>query len=34
MYSLRTPCVLNFFECVAGVLRGQFERSSALLKQL
>ena len=34
IYSLRTPCVLNFLSCVSDVLREQMEQDSAILKQL
>lgn len=30
-YRLRTPCVLNFLECVDRVIREQFKRTRALL---
>jgi len=33
-YSLRTPCVVNFFSCVEGVLREQLASDAALLKKL
>ena len=31
MYSLRTPCVLNFTTCVEGVLREQASDAAAVL---
>jgi DNA-binding transcriptional ArsR family regulator len=34
MYSLRTPCVLNFLHCVEGVLRRRAEEASAVLESL
>jgi len=34
MYSLKTPCVLNFLSCVSGVLREQMESTKALLRKL
>jgi len=34
MYSLKTPCVLNFLSCVSDVLRGQIKSNSELLKKL
>ncbi|NOZ20808.1 MAG: winged helix-turn-helix transcriptional regulator [Planctomycetes bacterium] len=33
-YSLRTPCVVNFFRCVEGVLREQIKSDAALLKDM
>jgi ArsR family transcriptional regulator len=34
MYSLRTPCVLNFAQCVEGVLREQAQDATRVLKTL
>ncbi len=34
MYSLRTPCVVKFTDCVAGVLRDRAEEAAGLLKEL
>lgn len=34
MYSLRTRCVLNFMECVEGVLREQAQEAHAMLASL
>jgi ArsR family transcriptional regulator len=34
MYSLRTPCVLNFARCVEGVLREQAQDATRVLKTL
>ena len=34
LYSLRTPCVVNFFSCVENVLREQLKGDAALLKRL
>jgi DNA-binding transcriptional ArsR family regulator len=34
IYSLRTPCILNFMKCVEGVLRRQARDASALLQAL
>lgn len=34
MYSLRTPCVLNFMKCVEGVLRQNAHEASELLGSL
>ncbi|MCD6304421.1 MAG: winged helix-turn-helix transcriptional regulator [Planctomycetes bacterium] len=34
MYSLRTPCVLDFTACVVGVLRKQATEASAVLRNL
>ena len=34
MYSLRTPCVLDFLQCVEGVLRNRAEEATALLRKL
>ena len=31
-YTLRVPCILNFFGCVESVLRSNAERQMALLK--
>ena len=33
-YALRTPCVVNFFGCVEGVLREQLKSDAVLLKNL
>ena len=34
MYSLRTPCILDFLSCVSNVLREQLEATNALLQRL
>lgn len=34
MYSLRTPCVLKFAQCVEGVLREQARDARRVLKRL
>ena len=34
IYSLRTPCILDFFSCVTGVLKQQVRDSKELLKAL
>jgi len=34
MYSLKTPCILNFMKCVEGVLREQAKDVAALLNTL
>ena len=34
MYSLRTPCILDFMKCVDGVLREQAKDTAALLDTL
>lgn len=34
MYSLKTPCILNFMKCVEGVLREQARDASLLLHNL
>jgi ArsR family transcriptional regulator len=34
LYSLRTPCILNFLECVTNVLREHYEASAAVLEKL
>ena len=34
MYSLRTPCILNFFECVTEVLRSELKRNNQMLSKL
>lgn len=34
IYSLRTPCILNFAKCVEGVLREQAKDAAVLLKTL
>jgi ArsR family transcriptional regulator len=34
LYSLKTPCVLNFLECVTSVLRDQACENKAILKNL
>ena len=33
-YGIRCPCVLNFLECVEGVLREQLQANNALLSRL
>lgn len=34
MYSLKTPCILNFTQCVEGVLRERARDASQLLRSL
>ena len=34
MYALRTPCVLNFMNCVEGVLRERATEASRVLRNL
>jgi len=34
LYSLRTPCILNFLECVTNVLREHYEANAAALAKL
>ena len=34
IYSLKTPCVLNFMKCVEGVLREQARDAAVLLSSL
>ena len=34
LYSLKTPCVLNFMECVTSVLLDQARENRAVLKNL
>ena len=34
MYSLKTPCILNFMKCVEGVLRQQAREAADVLKTL
>ena len=34
MYTLRTPCVLNFMKCVEGVLRANARDASRVLRSL
>jgi len=34
IYSLQTPCILNFLSCVNQVLRERMESNAALLKKL
>jgi ArsR family transcriptional regulator len=34
IYSLKTPCILNFIQCVEGVLREQAKDAAALLETL
>lgn len=34
MYSLKTPCILGFFECLAGCLKEQARENEQLLKTL
>jgi DNA-binding transcriptional ArsR family regulator len=34
IYKLKTPCILDFFSCVSGVLKQQAKESEKLLKAL
>jgi len=34
IYSLKTPCILNFLACVTDVLRDQVKANSAVLRRL
>ena len=34
MYSLKTPCILNFMQCVEGVLRARAKDAAVLLRTL
>jgi len=34
MYRLKTPCILNFFSCITGILRQQAKDNTALLRTL
>ncbi len=34
IYSLATPCVLNFFQCIGGVLRDRARQDQAALQRL
>ncbi len=34
LYRLKTPCVLDFFSCVSGVLKQQAKENQKLLKSL
>ncbi|RKY08889.1 MAG: transcriptional regulator [Planctomycetota bacterium] len=34
IYTLKTPCILKFFECITEVLRQQIEDSEELLKAM
>ena len=34
MYSLKTPCILNFMKCVEGVLREQAKDAAVLLNAM
>ncbi len=34
MYALKTPCILNFMQCVEGVLREQARDAAVLLNRL
>jgi len=34
IYSLKTPCILNFLSCVTNVLKEQLEDTSKVLRQL
>ncbi len=34
IYTLKTPCILDFFSCVTGVLRQQAKDNQSLLKAL
>ena len=34
LYSLRTPCIVNFIACITAALREKFEAHAAVLKRL
>ena len=34
IYSLKTPCILNFLSCVTDVLRDQVKANTAVLRKL
>ena len=34
IYKLKTPCILDFFSCITGVLKRQAEENERLLKSL
>jgi len=34
MYSLKTPCILGFFECITGCLKEKAKENQMLLKAL
>ena len=34
LYSLRTPCIVNFIACITATLRERFEAHAAALKRL
>jgi len=34
IYTLKTPCILDFFSCVSGVLKQQVKENQRLLKAL
>ncbi|MCY2930150.1 MAG: metalloregulator ArsR/SmtB family transcription factor [Planctomycetota bacterium] len=34
IYSLRTPCIMNFFSCVADVLKSQLAKNNRVLQKL
>jgi len=34
LYTLKAPCVMNFFSCVENVLREKLEKQNALLRRL
>jgi ArsR family transcriptional regulator len=34
IYSLKTPCILNFLSCVTDVLREQVQANTAVLRRL
>ena len=34
IYKLKTPCILDFFSCVTGVIRQQAQESQRLLKSM
>ena len=34
IYNLKTPCILNFFSCVTGVLKQQTQENQKVLSQL
>jgi DNA-binding transcriptional ArsR family regulator len=34
IYKLKTPCILDFFSCISGVLKQQAKESQKLLKTL
>ena len=34
LYRLKTPCIMNFFKCIGGVLKEQIEENKSLMSAI